>query len=559
MSTVQEPPTPRDAHGVELVPHYADDMVTVHHGDCLDVLRALPDSSIDAVVTDPPYGIGFMGHAWDQPGEHGPVRSNGKPGPHQRRANVDHTTVPTRDGAMEAGRYDLSRTANARFQRWVTAWAVECYRVLKPGGHLLSFGGDRTWHRLTCGIEDAGFEMRPAIAWLHSQGFPKSLDVAAAVDKLDAADLRRARALEFTAWVRSTGLTAAAINALTGTDMGGHYTTEASQPTIATPAMLDVLRPHVGPVPERIEQLVRDRAVESVNYAAREVTGMHVKPAAGQVWRENYGLAADATAKERREQAHTEQARDWQGWGTALKPAFEPIAVGRKPLAGTVGRNVVEYGTGAFNIDATRVGGGPSPSVGRRESAARSGVTPQGGEIMDDRTSPERYVEARAGELLGRWPTNVLLDEGQAAEVDRQSGNRPGRVGMVQPAGGGYGEGWAGDSTNGTPGAPDEGGASRFYPTFRYEAKAPAHERPRVNGVAHPTVKPVDLMRWLVRLAVRPGGLVLDPFAGSGTTAAACVAEGARCITIEREADYLPLIVERVRRPVQTGLDLPGL
>ena len=128
--------------------------VTVHAGDCLDVLAEVPDASVHAVVTDPPYGIGFMGHQWDQPGEYGPLRGNGTPGVHRRRPDGDLERIS--QGAMEAGRYDLSASANQRFQRWCTAWATECLRVLKPGGHLLAFGGSRTWHRLAAAVEDGG-------------------------------------------------------------------------------------------------------------------------------------------------------------------------------------------------------------------------------------------------------------------------------------------------------------------------------------------------------------------------------------------------------------------
>ncbi|WP_131804867.1 DNA methyltransferase, partial [Mycobacteroides abscessus] len=155
-----------------ITPHYQDESVSLHHGDCLDVLRAddygyewnlgyrsarmFPDCSVDAVITDPPYGIAFMGKDWDQPGAFGSERRNGSP------------------QAMDAGRYDLSPAAMLNFQRWCTAWATECLRILKPGGHLLAFGGSRTWHRLAAAIEDAGFEIRDSIAWLFAQGFPKS-------------------------------------------------------------------------------------------------------------------------------------------------------------------------------------------------------------------------------------------------------------------------------------------------------------------------------------------------------------------------------------------------
>ena len=160
-------------------------MPTIHNGDCIETMNAMPPESVDAIVTDPPYGLGFMGRKWD--------------------------TLPP---SLE--------------------WAEACYRVLKPGGHIAAFGGTRTWHRLAVAIEDAGFEMRDSLAWLYGSGFPKSMNVGKGIDKLDAADERRSRALEFTAWMRSTGITSAQVDAITETNMGGHFLTPASQPAVAT-------------------------------------------------------------------------------------------------------------------------------------------------------------------------------------------------------------------------------------------------------------------------------------------------------------------------------------
>lgn len=383
-----------------MTPPYTDDAVTLYHGDCLDVLKWLPDCSVNAVVTDPPYGLVFMGKAWDN--------------------HVD----------------------NARFGAWCLLWATECLRVLKPGGHLLAFGGSRTWHRLASAVEDAGFELRDSIAWLYGSGFPKSLDVSKAIDKA-----------------------AGATREVVGTKKSG---------------------------------------------GASALNGNHSDPGpTADQWRESGGFGpgvAPITAPA------TEAAQQWQGWGTALKPAFEPIVVGRKPLTGTVAANVLEHGTGALNIDGCR--------VGTTDTLVRPEIL-----CNDNEVYGKGLGAGVQQEPAGRWPTNVVLDESQAAELDQQTGT-------------------LGDS----------GGASRFFPVFRYEAKAPAVERPRDGEVAHPTVKPLDLMRWLVRLVTPPGGTVLEPFAGSGTTAEACVIEGFRCIAIEREADYLPLIVARLSKPIQMDL-----
>lgn len=210
--------------------------------------------------------------------------------------------------------------------------------------------------------------------------------------------------------------------------------------------------------------------------------------------------------------------------------------------------NWLEHGTGGLNIDACRVGEGTGEITTR---------------LMPDITSGRMHAGAERGTVerevidQGRWPTNVLLEESQAAELDRQtgvltSGYMHPETDRTRRQGDAYGEFSARTATE-TYG--DSGGASRFFPTFRYEAKAAKHERPRgEDGTAHPTVKPLDLMRWLVRLVTPPGGIVLEPFAGSGTTAEACVIEGFGCIAIEREAAYLPLIVARLSKPIQPNM-----
>lgn len=459
-------------------PYYQDDSVSLHHGDCLDVLRELPDNCVDAVVTDPPYGIAFMGKAWDQPGEFGSERKGGAA--RRDRPNPGRRAAASRSGADAAGTYDLSPAAMLNFQRWCTAWATECLRILKPGGHLLAFGGSRTWHRLSSGIEDAGFEIRDSIAWLYGSGFPKSMDVSKAIDK--AAGAEREAVGSGDAFGRGS------LQNRTRVEQG-------YRPTELNP----------------------DGDVSVITAPA------------------------------------TDAARQWQGWGTALKPAFEPIVVARKPLSGTVAANVLEYGTGALNIDACRVGTDRRTNpAGSQSSLQRVSRVEQG--YRDNLTSSV----GESSIVSGRWPTNVVLDEDQAAALDQQSGTLHSgtmRAGTQrQPRAGGtiYGADTRNFAMADTYG--DSGGASRFFPVFRYEAKAPTSERPNADGVQHPTVKPLDLMCWLVRLVTPVGAVVLEPFAGSGTTAEACVLEDRRCIAIEREAHYLPLIVSRLQKPVQQGL-----
>lgn len=455
-----------------MTPYYEDETVTLHHGDCLDVLRSLPDNSVDSIVTDPPYGLEFMGREWD--GADGFRRS-------LNAADTGRNNVFGR-----TSRTSPEYRALHTFQQWCEQWATECLRVLKPGGHLLSFGGSRTWHRLTCAVEDAGFEIRDSIAWLYGSGFPKSLDVSKAIDKAAGAERE----------VIGTRLGLPGVSA-SGANQG--------------------------------------------NGVSRALEGREDRPSP----------ALDVTAPA------TDAAQQWQGWGTALKPAFEPIVVGRKPFPGTVAGNVQEHGTGALNVDACRTNN-PGPH-GTRGNRKFDGFSNEPGTVYGTFQRGSKSPENPAG----RWPTNVVLDDTQATELDTQTegtraakgskgSTRGGASGSVYGGGAGYGRKTTGQALTGYD---DEGGASRFFPTFRYEAKAPTSERPRDGEIAHPTVKPLDLMRWLVRLVTPPGGTVLEPFAGSGTTAEACVIEGFQCIAVEREADYLPLIVARLSKPIQAALD----
>ena len=402
-------------------------MPTIHHGDCIETMNAMPPESVDAIVTDPPYGLGFMGRKWD--------------------------SLPP---SLE--------------------WAEACYRVLKPGGHIAAFGGTRTWHRLAVAIEDAGFEMRDSLAWLYGSGFPKSHDVSKGIDKLDASDERRGRALEFTAFIRESGLTARRIDDLTGTNMGDHFTTSASQPRVATAELFDKLRPHLPDVPERIEEMVRQRTVESENFKRREVTGHHKAGNPIGVYEFKHGGGKGRTANERRDMPATSDAERWQGWGTALKPAFEPIVLARKPLAEkTVARNVLEHGTGAINVDACRIG----TTVETWPATRSYGGDPS--EVAFTKTAGGvQRAQSTGSAPSGRWPANVLLDHHAAAWVDEQSGHQKDGVAVnrnknpdIERPHTVYGGGWMnGDRPDVTYGG--GGGASRFF----YTAKAPKRERP---------------------------------------------------------------------------------
>jgi site-specific DNA-methyltransferase (adenine-specific) len=372
------------------------------HGDCLDVLRTLPSASVDAVVTDPPYGLAFMGKRWD---------------------------------------YDVPS---------VEVWQ-ECLRVLKPGGHLLAFAGTRTQHRMAVRIEDAGFEIRDMIAWVYGSGFPKSLDVSKAIDKAAGAE-----------------------------------------------------REVIGPNPNSRPNMVR---VEASVLAPR--------------------VDAPLTAPA------TDTARQWQGWGTALKPALEPITVARKPLAGTVAENVLAHGTGALNVDGCRVG---TDKIVTRVSGGKG----FGSNFRDDGWLPpsESYSQTNSG----RWPANLIHDgSDEVVELfpvtTSGGGDKHGRKASTFCAS----TGW--EAFKGTSNGGDTGSAARFF----YCAKTSKRDRGDDNN--HPTVKPTDLMRYLCRLVTPPGGVVLDPFMGSGSTGKAAVAEGFCFIGIEREAEYLEIARRRIVEP----------
>ena len=361
---------------------------TLYVGDCLDVMAGMDDKMVDAIVTDPPYGIGFMGRKWD---------------------------------ALPPG----------------GAFARQAYRVAKPGAHIVAFSSTRTVHRLAVALEDAGWEIRDTLHWCYFSGFPKSLDVSKAIDKAAGAER------EVVAEVPAFGI-------------GGSGT-----------------------------------------YA---------------------GHATGATCKT------TIPARQWQGWGTALKPAVEPAIIARKKLDGTVAANVLKWGVGALNIDAARFGYGDPAWVGPSDTwlypAGPRGNTWSIGSAPDgSRAAPAQSHN------LGRWPANLYYCP-KPSTAEREAGCE----GLRQQS--------AGELTGGR----DEGSAGLDNP------RAGAGRTSGGRGNIHPTVKPIRLMRWIVDLVTPPGGVVLEPFAGSGTTVLGVELSsvpGARCVAIEREAEYVPIIKAR--------------
>lgn len=377
----------------------------LRNGDCVEIMRSLPANSVDSIVTDPPYELGFMGKSWDSTG-------------------IAYS---------------------------IELW-TEALRVLKPGGHLLAFSGSRTYHRMACAIEDAGFEIRDQIMWVYGSGFPKSLDVEKAINK--------------TAGIEYKAQPASGVGFMNSTDNG--YNTTLN----------------------RLVQVGRS----------------------------------------------TDKAKQWAGWGTALKPAHEPIVMARKPLIGTVATNVIIHGTGALNIDGSRVG---------NEGGTFKASKPEG-------TSNGIYGEGINGTVeigqlnSGRWPANFMhdgLDEdwaryfycAKASKKDRNAGLND----FEGKETGAKGNGLA--RTCATCGASTLQGCECADRTYVNPTRANHH----------PTVKPTDLMRYLVKLVTPPNGTVLDPFTGSGSTGKAAMLEGFNFIGCELDPDYVAIANARIKHALE--------
>jgi DNA modification methylase len=353
-------------------------------GKMEEVLKDFPADSFDSIVTDPPYGFKFMGKKWDY-------------------------QVPS-----------------------VKQWE-EAYRVLKPGGYLVCFGGSRTFHRVTVNIEDAGFEIRDTIMWVYGSGFPKNMDVSKAIDKAKGAD-----------------------------------------------------REIIG---------------------EKKLWGHNAGSGAGSFSKNQYEGMTGQTRTEPITAPSTELAKQWDGWGTALKPAYEPIIIARKPLEGTVAENIEKWGVGGINIDDCRV--------------------------------------PTEGQALGRFPANLLHD-GSDEVMELFPSTKSGKPGIMRQ---GVNNSAAYGAESRKPGTPmtgfgDEGSAARFF----YCAKATKADRDKgCDGNSHPTVKPTSLMQYLCKLVTPKGGMILDPFMGSGSTGKAAVMDGYVFVGIDMDGQWIPVAEGRIK------------
>ncbi len=377
--------------------------------DCLIAMKQLPDESVDSIVTDPPYGLKFMGKKWDH-------------------------DVPS-----------------------VEIWE-ECFRVLKPGGYLLSFGGTRTYHRLVVNVEDAGFEIRDMINWVYGSGFPKSHNISMAIDK--AAGKKREvigkRQYINGSYSRDTA-TMGTKNGIYGSAKGGHVVTAPN----------------------------------------------------------------------------TDEAIKWDGWGTALKPAHEPIVLARKPFKGTVANNVLEHGTGGLNIDDCR--------VETKEDLRRPSRGEDNGLCNSSTFKIRERKICDQVQHVGRFPANLIHDGSDGVEEifpHTKSGTLSGNT--IKAHDGFEGKSFKRKETTSQHRKSSEGSASRFF----YCAKTSKKERGEGNN--HPTVKPIALMEYLCRLVTQPNGVILDPFMGSGSTGLAALNEKFRFVGIELDCEYYKIAEDRI-------------
>jgi DNA modification methylase len=610
-------------------------------GDCLEKLKELEDNSVDSIVTDPPYGLEFMGKAWDS-------FKTGRISKYKEGGSIDLEQIESRKGKGGAGPsytkraakrcrtcgkqewsgspckcetpdFEIDNSTQYTFQSFSEAWATECYRVLKPGGHLLAFGGSRMYHRLAVGVEDAGFEIRDQIMWIYGSGFPKSHNIGKSIDKMGGKTigwfgkwLRQWREENKIAQKEIAKLFPSKTGGLTG--CVANWELGLSMPTT-----------------EQFNTIIEnfDLPFDNIEQLEREIIGTKSSACFGNET-DRHTIGASKSV----EVDITKGNSIGEGWGTALKPAHEPIVLARKPLIGTVADNVLEWGVGGLNIDGCRVGYANGFENEFSETYLKSGHSKDDtdGDIFNISGNKRNGVYVNQE---GRFPANIIFectcenpkvvadkydirtyndykntyqsyeendkDKGEyeikdvettkvihtdpncpCYILDQQSGTtksskrgehnnkKTQHTNTYTPPNAMY-------SSNNTHG--DTGGASRFFycpksskrdrnegcdglpqkanvfmsPDSRmdkdqYERTSPGMERfktePKSNF--HPTVKPTELMKYLIRLVTPKGGIVLDPFMGSGSTGKAAVLEGMEFIGIEREKEYFDIAEQRI-------------
>ncbi len=510
-------------------------------GDNMEVMAGFANDTYATIITDPPYGLGFMGKKWDtfKPDVVSEEKKRDKLS-HSRRTsrNKPHSDQPS--AAQAAGRYDRSLPANMEFQQWFTRWGIEALRVLKPGGTLLIFGGTRTYHRLACAIEDAGFTIKDCIMWIYGSGFPKATDISKQLDKYKRRDYVLA--------AKKLGIL----------------------PKDANRSFIDWTEENHSPSDKYWEEFKKVISREDWEKIERKILGKRkvVK-----------GVAFTSEGKEELDitEPNSEQAKLWSGWKShGLKPAYEPILLAMKPNDGTYAHNALEHGVSGLNIDGGRI---PLQEHGEDKRLGGKGDWSTANAAKN--VYEGGYAGVRTGSSeLGRHPANVILDPESAAMLDEQSGElTSGKMDSIAKGNqyNTYGKMYERRVVN----RANSGGASRFF----YCAKASKRERnagcegltekamcdiDKMGGAKcsmktgsgndrnvlkrnhHPTVKPLALMEYLCRLTKTPtGGIVLDPFAGSGTTCMACVNEGRDFVGIEKEPEYVDIARRRIKWAIE--------
>ncbi len=423
----------------------------------LNMLSHIEENSIDCVITDPPYELGFMGKSWDSTG----IVFNPK------------------------------------------TWE-KCFKALKPGGYLLAFGGSRTFHRIACAIEDAGFELRDTILYLYGSGFPKSHDISKAIDKING---EHGRELKFTNWLRTTGIQASQLNKITNSFMGSHYLTNKSHAAIPTAEYWKLIRPNIKcDIPQWVDELVDRVEAKREVVGSKKVMGKDIN-IYGAYKGGDYDITLPAS----------DLAKKYAGYGTALKPAFEPIIMARKPFKTSVAENVLKNRVGGINIDECRV-----DFVSEEDKGDPYRFQTNNGSGKHGIFNASKDVTSVVG-AKGRFPANIIHDGSE-------------------------------EVVSGFPNG-DIGSAARYF----YCAKASTKDRDEgldlgyqvitdgrkksidnafnrgetLRKNTHPTVKPCELMQYLIRLVAPKGATILDPFMGSGSTGKAVMFENR-----ERNADY---------------------